>query len=139
MSSFKVETAQVPLKSPSPKGEMATDSFTTNEAGGSSTDFYVENSSSELDWTFSRAIETIRNLGPESAEKHLTLTFQNMIVLGDPVGDSLVDTVWSSANPLELIRSLRHSKKEPRVSRDLSRGKDMLIISRLSSMISLAR
>jgi hypothetical protein len=132
-------TAREPSISPSTKGGMATQSSTTDEAGESSTDSYIEESSSELDWTFSQAIETIRNMGPESVEKRLTLTFQNMTVLGDPVGDSLVDTVWSSANPLEMIRSLRHNKEEPRVSSSFSRENDMLLISRLSSMISLAK
>lgn len=133
MSSFKVETTEaLRPRSSSPRAGMTTDS-------GSSTDDYVEDPPSELDWTFSRAIETMKKLGPESAKKHLALTFQNLTVLGDPVGDSLVSTVWSSANPLELIRSLRHSKKEPRVSSKFPRERLMLIIFRLSSMRSLVR
>ncbi|KAF4763947.1 hypothetical protein N7455_010761 [Penicillium solitum] len=84
MSSFKVETAQEPSKSPSSKGEMVSDSSTAEEAGGISTDSYVENPSSEFDWTFERAIQTIKSHGPEMAEKHMTLTFQNISVLGDP-------------------------------------------------------
>lgn len=98
---------------------MATATY--DETGGSSTDPHVDESPSQLEWTFSRAIEVIRDMGPEYAEKHLTLTWKNMTVLGDPVGDSLVDTVWSCVNPLEYIQAIRHNKHEPRVSIDIPR------------------
>ncbi|KAJ6115317.1 hypothetical protein N7486_001095 [Penicillium sp. IBT 16267x] len=63
----------------------------------------LEECSAELDWSFSLAIDSME-LGPQYAE--------NLLVMGQPAGDSLVDTVWSYANPLEWIRALRNSGKE---------------------------
>lgn len=127
MSASTVEMPQEPSKSQSFTEDRVTGSSATEEeTGGSSTDSYVEDPSSELAWSFSRAIQTMKDMGPEYAEKHLTLTWENMTVLGDPLGDSLVDTVWSAANPMEWIRSLRHSKKEPRVSIIITRHEFML-------------
>ncbi|OJZ80600.1 hypothetical protein ASPFODRAFT_147512 [Aspergillus luchuensis CBS 106.47] len=76
-------------------------------------------------------------MDPGYAEKHLTLTWQHLKVLGEPAGDSLVDTIWSSANPLEYIRALRTNKESRVLINDFTGqvkpGEMMLVVGRPGS------
>jgi hypothetical protein len=98
------------------EGPVTTEgTFHSSENGHCPSGETIDVSSERLSWTFSQALDGIKNLGEGYAEKSLTVTYKNLSVKGQPSGMSFGATVLSYADPREWLRSMRASKSEHKV------------------------